>query len=171
MSIVNQISAALPLLRPPELRAALAELVLRTHVIPVAISDEQYFCIGGFYVYAAAKRMPRNTRVRVMVYEGVSDKIARAICLSYLASELLCLVKFGPRYTSVLWKNLDVEDRSRLFPGISTRRSMARAMDVSYATAFPTEKQLKSEIDSDEQGDLDFGIQNNDEKGGGHDDT
>ena len=59
MSIVNQISAALPLLRPPELRAALADLVLRTHVIPVAISDEQYFCIGGLCV-CAAKRMPRN---------------------------------------------------------------------------------------------------------------
>lgn len=171
MSIGNQISAAPLLLRPRELRIALTELALPTQIIPVAVSNGQYFCIGSFYVYATAKRMPKNTRVRAMVYEGVSDKIARAICLSYLASELLSLVKFGPRYTGALWKNLDVEDRSRLFPGISSRRSMAGAMDVSYATAFPTEKQLKSEIDSDEQGDLDFGIQNNDEKGGGHDDT
>lgn len=164
-------SAALPLLRQRDLRRVLAELAFRTQVIPVVVSNKQYFCIGGFHMYGAAKRVRKNEKVRVMVYDEPTDEKVRDICLSYLASELLWLVTSAPRYIGALWENLPAEYRLGLFPGINSKRSLARAMGVSYATVFQTAQRKKSGVGIEEQGNLDFGIRNDGEQGNDHEDT
>ena len=73
-----------------------------------------------------------------MVYEGCQTRL-RVPSVSATWRVSCCVSEIrAPIYQRSV-EEPDVEDRSRLFPGISTRRSMARAMDVSYATAFPTE--------------------------------
>ena len=163
--IARRVTAALPLLRSHDPRRVLAEQAFRTQMIPVVAFNKQHLCVGSFHMYGAAKRVPENKKVRVMVYDDVTDEKVREICLSYLAGELLCHMASAPKYVGALWKILPSEYRSILFPGIKNRSSLARAMNVSYATVFPTERKNESDIDGEMQGDLDLGIGDNSKTG------
>lgn len=164
--MASQPAVVKPLLRLQPLRRELVALALRRKLIPVVAIKDQYLCIGLFHIYGAAKKHFRgDEKVKVEMYEDITDEDIREICLSYVADELLCYKASPSKYVGALWKILFSEYRSILFPGIKSRRSLARAMNVSYATVFPTERKNESDVDGEMQGDLDLGIGDNSKTG------
>lgn len=164
--MASQVAVAKPLLRSQPLRRELVALALRRNPIPVVAIKDQYLCIGLFHIYGAAKKNFReDEKVKVEMYEDITDEDVREICLSYVAAELLCYKASPSIYVGALWNIFDSGLRLILFTGINSKRSLARAMSISYATVFLTKRKNESDVDGETQGDLDLGIGDNSKTG------
>ena len=118
--IARRVTAALPLLRSHDPRRVLAEQAFRTQMIPVVAFNKQHLCVGSFHMYGAAKRVPENKKVRVMVYDDVTDEKVREICLSYLAVSCFVIWRQRPNTSARCGKFFPRNTAQYCFPESKT---------------------------------------------------